>query len=80
MKTHRFIQSLLFVFLVIFGLSATGHAVIVDRIIAIVNDTIITQSDLNNALAPVRKKLKQIRPAWNVKMPCAKRRTLISTR
>lgn len=34
------------------------HAVIVDRIVAIVNDTLITQSDLNSAFEPIRKRIE----------------------
>jgi len=34
------------------------HAVIVDRIVAIVNDTLITQSDLNSAFEPFRKRIE----------------------
>lgn len=33
------------------------HAVIVDRIVAVVNDTLITQSDLNSAFEPIRKRI-----------------------
>ncbi len=33
------------------------HAVIVDRIVAVVNDTLITQSDLNSTFEPIRKRI-----------------------
>lgn len=58
MKTTRFGAILLSLALLL-GISCPAGAVIVDRIIAIVNDTIITQSDLNNAFAPVRKKIEE---------------------
>ena len=49
-------------FLTILTLSLLGwpvQAVIVDRIVAIVNDTLITQSDVNAAFDPIRKKIEE---------------------
>jgi len=57
MKTTRFRATLLILAL-LFGLACPAQAVIVDRILAIVNDTLITQSDLNNTFEPVRKKIE----------------------
>mgnify|MGYP001159362110 CR=1 FL=1 len=57
MMTNRF-RGTLVVLALLFGLACPAQAVIVDRILAIVNDTLITQSDLNNTFAPVKKKIE----------------------
>ncbi len=41
------------------GAAAPSHAELIDRIIVIVNDDIILLSDFENAVAPVRERLKQ---------------------
>jgi len=56
MKTTRF-RTVLLILALLFGLACPAQAVIVDRILAIVNDTLITQSDLNNTFEPIRKKI-----------------------
>jgi peptidyl-prolyl cis-trans isomerase SurA len=58
MKATRF-GAILFALTLLLSIANPVSAVIVDRIIVIVNDTIITQSDLNNAFAPVRKKIEE---------------------
>lgn len=57
MKSTRFRATLLTVFMLLVFASPL-QAVIVDRIVAIVNDTLITQSDLNSAFEPIRKKIE----------------------
>jgi len=43
--------------LALFTMSGTGHAEMVDRIVAIVNDDIITMTELNQAIAPYLEKI-----------------------
>jgi parvulin-like peptidyl-prolyl isomerase len=57
MKSNRFRATLLIIALFLVFVCPV-QAVIVDRIVAIVNDTLITQSDLNNAFDPIRKKIE----------------------
>lgn len=57
MKSTRFRATLLIIAL-FFVFTSPVQAVIVDRIVAIVNDTLITQSDLNNAFEPIRQKIE----------------------
>ncbi len=57
MKTNSLRASLLILAMLI-GFAGPAQAVIVDRILAIVNETLITQSDLNSTFEPVRKKIE----------------------
>ena len=59
---RRIVNScLLALCLVLFGFiqTSSGHAELVDRIVALVNDDIILQTDLDQALKPLRRNLKQ---------------------
>jgi peptidyl-prolyl cis-trans isomerase SurA len=57
MKSTRFRATLLIITL-FFVFTCPVQAVIMDRIVAIVNDTLITQSDLNNTFEPIRQKIE----------------------
>ena len=57
MKSTRFRTTLL-ILVLLFVFASPVQAVIVDRIVAIVNDNLITLSDLNNTLDPIRKKIE----------------------
>jgi len=56
MKSTELRTNLLVVFTLLF-FACPAQAVIVDRIVAVVNDTPITQSELNSSFEPIRKRI-----------------------